>query len=141
MYRFERLVVWQKSIALCGEVYRISAAFPKEELYGLTSQLRRAAVSIPTNIAEGTGDPLDKEFVRFLRYALRSEHEVASLLKLAVELRFLTESRSLELLESVQEIGKMLQALIRKLQSADELHDGVALDIGDDLHTLLTTDD
>ena len=141
MYRFQKLTVWQKSIVFCGEIYRVTARFPKEEQYGITAQLRRAAVSIPTNIAEGTGDPSDSEFIRFLRYALRSEHEVASLLLLSSELGLLGEEDGVRLVESLREVGKMLQGLIRKLHLTSEVKEAGEIDIAADLEILLTTDD
>src|SRR5215207_3430172 len=78
-FRFEKLTVWQSSRRLAGEIYSVTKAFPKDELFGLTSQIRRAAVSVTANIAEGSGRNSDVDFAHFLELAYGSAMEVASL--------------------------------------------------------------
>ena len=81
---YRDLVVWQKSMELTKKIYTITKDFPKEEVYGLTSQIRRSAVSIPSNIAEGKGRNSDKEFVRFLQISLGSLYELQTQFELAL---------------------------------------------------------
>lgn len=83
MYRFEKLKVWEKAMEFCELVYEKSRNFPKEEMYGLTSQLRRSAASAPLNIAEGSACKTKKEFTQYLTVALRSRYETATIIKLA----------------------------------------------------------
>jgi four helix bundle protein len=103
--------VWQKAIRLTEKVYRFSAHFPKEEIYGLTSQIRRCAVSVPSNIAEGRGRGGDKEFVRFLQIALGSLYELQTQLELAKMLGYGDENVE-KLIELTVELEKMLNSLI-----------------------------
>lgn len=114
-YRFERLLVWQKAMDFSEKVYAATRQFPKDEVYGLTSQIRRAATSIPLNIAEGSACKTRKEFIQFLYIALRSQYEVVTTIRLAKRLGYLpeTESNSLEL--DVAEVGRLLQGLINSL--------------------------
>lgn len=100
----------------CQTVYDQTRDFPKEEIYGITSQLRRASTSIPLNIAEGSGCKTKKEFIQFLYIALRSQYEVVTIIKLASRLEYLNASINKELEEEIAEIGKMIQALINSLQ-------------------------
>ncbi|MDX1582039.1 MAG: four helix bundle protein [Thermoanaerobaculia bacterium] len=142
MYRFERLLVWQKSVEACQAVYELSASFPREERFGLTSQLRRAVVSIPTNIAEGTGDESDTEFVRFLRYALRSQHEAASLIKVSVSLGFVTPKECERAEETLASTGRLLHRLKRSLDQPQELRESpLEHDLDHDLKIFLRLDD
>jgi four helix bundle protein len=116
MYRFEKLEVWQKAMDFCKIVYGTSKSFPKSEIYGLTSQLRRAATSIPLNIAEGSACGTQKEFVQFLTIALRSHYETVTIIKLAFSLEFLNKP-DYEFLElKLAEIGRLLQGLINSLK-------------------------
>jgi four helix bundle protein len=115
MYRFEKLRVWQKAMEFCELVYEKSKTFPKEEIYGLTSQFRRAATSIPLNIAEGSACRTKKEFVQFLTIALRSQYEIVTIIELAKRLRFLDGTDHQLLVERAAEVGKLLQALINSL--------------------------
>lgn len=112
---FRELTVWQKSMQLATAIYRLTQGFPREELYGLASQLRRAAVSIPSNIAEGQGRSGVGEYRHFLWIARGSNFEIQTQLEIAKNLKMgdaklLKESESLS-----QEIGKMLYALLEKL--------------------------
>lgn len=115
MYRFEKLRVWQKAMEFCELVYEKSKNFPKEEIYGLTSQFRRVATSIPLNIAEGSACRTKKGFVQFLTIALRSQYEVVTIIELAKRLIFLADTDCQLLEERAGEVGKLLQALINSL--------------------------
>ena len=108
------LDVWQESMRLAREVYRVTATFPKEELYGLVSQMRRAAVSVPSNIAEGAARASTKEFAQFLYTASGSLSELETQLLLAKELGWITEGEVFELVEKVR---MMIFGLIRQLKS------------------------
>ena len=113
MNYFKELKVWQKAIDLVTETYRKSGVFPKEELYGLTSQLRRSAVSIPSNIAEGCGRKTNKDFANFLGVALGSAFEFETQLIICKNLEFISESEFAGLEKEIHHI----QNMIIKLQS------------------------
>jgi four helix bundle protein len=104
--------VWEKSHELTLMVYRASAKFPKEEIYGLTSQMRRSSASIPTNIAEGSGRSTDADFQRFLQIALGSASELQYQLLLAKDLDYLAQGQYDQMATSVIEVKKMLAAFI-----------------------------
>ena len=108
------LDVWNAAMELAGQIYTLTAQFPKEELYGLTSQTRRCAVSIPSNIAEGAARNSRKEFVRFLHIALGSVAELETQLILAKNMGFLSETSSFDRIEKVR---MMLSGLIRFLKT------------------------
>ena len=114
-YRFEKLIVWQKSMDFCVNVYDKTKLFPKEEVYGLTSQIKRATTSIPLNIAEGSACKTLKEFMQFLYIALRSQYEVVTIIKLATRLQYFDNVTQQELELDIAEIGRLLQALIHSL--------------------------
>ena len=107
----EKLDVWKKSIDFVVAVYKATDGFPKEEKFGLTSQLRRAAVSIPANIREGAGRRSDREFAYFLSNSQGSASEVDTELLIAHRLAFLQESEYSNLRSSLDEIGRMLTGL------------------------------
>lgn len=109
----ESLIVWKKATDFCLDIYRLTKKFPKEELYGLTSQMRRGAVSVPSNIAEGKRRGGDKEFQRFLRIAFGSGAELETQLLIAFRLEYTEEKEYLQLRESLSEIMRLLNALIR----------------------------
>ncbi|MBI5125669.1 MAG: four helix bundle protein [Planctomycetes bacterium] len=119
-YGFEKLIVWQKSMELCEYVYKVTHNFPKEELFGLTSQLKRASYSIPLNIAEGSASKSRKEFKRFLTIALGSQYECITLLKLSIRLNFLSEDDYSELFKKCDEVGRLLNALIKSQRKTSE---------------------
>lgn len=106
------LTVWQKSRKLVRTIYTLSRNFPREEIFGLTNQIRRAAISIPSNIAEGYNRHSDKEFTHFLKIAKGSAGEVDTQLILSVDLEYLQESEIQEALALNQEILRMLGTLI-----------------------------
>ena len=109
----KELNVWKKSMQLVTLIYQYTKTFPKEELYGLASQMRRAAVSIPSNIAEGYGRISDKELLHFLYIALGSSSELETQIIIANNLTFLAEAEHKQLLELNEEIIRMLTSLIK----------------------------
>jgi len=112
---YRELIVWQKAMDLTVRVYEITKAFPHEEIYGLTSQLRRAAVSIPSNIAEGQGRHTTADFIRFLGIAYGSLQETETQLTLATRLGYIQESQEAQLLEQCAEVGKLINGLTHSL--------------------------
>jgi four helix bundle protein len=111
---YRNLVAWQKSMDLAEAIYRETAEFPLEERYGLTSQMRRAAVSIPSNIAEGQGRrSSDDEFVRYLQIALGSLCELETQMELALRLKLLTEKQAAALRPAADEVGRIMNGLLR----------------------------
>ena len=115
---FHDLRVWQEAMNLTEEIYRVTIDFPKHELYGLTSQMRRAAVSVPSNIAEGKGHRSDPEFVRFLFHARGSLLELQTQLLIAKRLQYLSEEKAEELVRCGDGIGRGLNALINRFRPA-----------------------
>ncbi|WP_273004886.1 four helix bundle protein [Leeuwenhoekiella blandensis] len=115
MHNFQELKIWQKSMDITEQTYRLSAEFPKEEKYGLTSQIRRSAVSIPSNIAEGAGRNTDGEFKNFLGIASGSSNELYTQLILAQRLGLISEDEQLSnILKELEEVQKMNYTLIKK---------------------------
>jgi four helix bundle protein len=112
---YQELVGWQKSMALVADIYRHTQHFPKDEAYGLTSQIRRAAVSIPSNIAEGQGRLTSAEFKQFLGHARGSVFEVETQLLIARDLGYLSDEAVQAMLERVQEVGRILSGLLSSL--------------------------
>lgn len=117
MQDFRKLLVWQKSHAMALSVYRVTTPFPEPERYGLTSQMRRAAFSIPSNIAEGCGRAGRVELRQYLHVSLGSASELDYFLLLARDLQFLTSRQHDELKARIHEIKLMLAGLIRKITS------------------------
>ncbi len=109
---YQDLKVWQRSMELVAAIYERTSAFPKSELYGLTSQIRRASVSVPSNIAEGQGRRSPKEFCQFLRHAKGSLMEVETQVMIAIRLSYMNAASGETLLKMSAEIGKMLNGLI-----------------------------
>jgi len=115
--------VWHKAHDLVIKVYKVTKSFPREEVYGLTSQIRRAAASIPTNIAEGCGRGSTKELKQFLRISMGSASEVEYQILLSYELRYMDSETYENLNSDIQEIKKMLSSYIVKAQkSSPEKH-------------------
>ena len=112
---YKELIVWQKAMDLVEETYFVVKRLPKEELYALSDQMRRAAVSIPSNIAEGQVRNSTKEFVNFLSIARGSNAELQTQLLICVKLRYLKENDIAKALGLSEEVGKMLQTIIQKL--------------------------
>ena len=115
-FKFENLKVWQKALDLCDEIDKLTKTFPKEELFILTSQIKRAADSVSLNIAEGSTGQSNAEFVRFLRYALRSDIEVVGCLHIARRRKYITEQNFLALYGSCEEVLVMINGLIKSLK-------------------------
>ena len=115
------LIVWQKAMDLVVAVYRATETFPKTETYGLTSQIRRAVTSIPANIAEGQGRRLSKEFIYFLANARGSLWELDTHLESATRLGFLNLDTHLELQSQLDEVGRMLNGLMRSVSNSANL--------------------
>ncbi len=113
---YEDLEVWQKAMDLVTLVYRLTKGFPKEEVYGLTSQLRRAAVSVPSNIAEGQSRRSTKEFLNYLSMARGSLSEVETQAEIARRLEYIKEEEKLQLKELTRTVGRLLNGLIRSLE-------------------------
>lgn len=119
MKDFRNIKAWDKAHVLTLQVYKITESFPKEELYGLTSQIRRAAASIPTNIAEGCGRGSNIELRRFLEIAMGSAGEVEYQLLLAHDLKYIDDEKYSLLNSSVIEIKRMIATYIRKIKETN----------------------
>lgn len=115
LQHYRELIVWQKAISLVESVYRATNDFPKTEIYGLTSQVRRAAVSVPSNIAEGQGRSTTRDFLHFLSMAQGSLMEVETQITIAERLGYLKKQQEATLLESTAEIGRLLNGLCNSL--------------------------
>ena len=118
---YRDLVVWQKAMEVAKQVYLLVKGLPKEEIYALSDQMRRAAVSIPSNIAEGNARNSDKEYAQFLSIARGSKAELETQLLLCKEIGYLTQTEIQPLLVLLKEIGKMISVMIRKLQNSSLL--------------------
>ena len=114
---FKELKVWQKSYKLCTEVYKTTKKFPNEEKFSLTSQMRRAAISVPSNIAEGYGRRTIPDYVRCLYIAYGSNCELETQILLSGDLNYLNEENKSLLLEKNKEVERMLMALIKSLEN------------------------
>ena len=117
MKDFRQLKVWEKSHLLALAIYKITEEFPKEELYGLTSQIHRASMSIPTNIAEGCGRNTDADFARFLQMSMGSASETEYRLILARDLEFLAKDSYEKLHTDVEEVKRMHASLLKTLRT------------------------
>ena len=115
-HNFKELKVWQKTRVLIKKIYEVSAKLPSREKYGLSSQIQRAAVSIASNIAEGSGRGSDKEFIYFLNIARASSFELETQVILLNDLDYINTSEVEEILNSIEEIQKMLFGFISKLK-------------------------
>ncbi len=118
MQDFKKLQVWINAHALTLRVYEATASFPKDELYGLTNQMRRAAVSIPANIAEGCGRSSNAELLRFLHISMGSASEVEYYLILAHDLKFLDERLCAQLEQELLQLKRMLNSFMQKVKSS-----------------------
>lgn len=117
MKDFRQLKIWERSHQLVLAIYKATKAFPKEELYGLTSQIRRSSMSVPTNIAEGCGRNTDADFARFLQIAMGSASETEYQLILAHDLGFLPNDSYEKLHADVEEIKRMLVSFLKTVRT------------------------
>ena len=120
MREFQTLEVWKKGHKLVLSLYKVTAEFPKEEQYGLTSQIRRAGVSVPANIAEGCGHQSEPEFARYLQLAAASTTELQYHIILARDLSYLKPEHYKELADTIEELKKMLSTFIKRVRSRIE---------------------
>lgn len=106
-HKFKELEIWKRSRLFCSKIYEVTSAFPDSEKFGLANQLRRASVSIPSNIAEGSSRHSSKDFVRFITIAIGSAYEIETQLLIAFDLNFITKEELNQLSEELSEIVKM----------------------------------
>jgi len=118
MVDYRNYKVWQRSHKVVLNIYSMTKTYPKSEQFGLVSQMNRAAVSVPTNIAEGCGRETQKELIRFLYISSGSAHVLDYLLLVSKELGFIKDAKANELIKEIDEIKKMLAALIRTIQKS-----------------------
>ena len=119
MQDFTKLKVWQKAHRFTINLYKISSIFPSEEKFGLTNQIRRASVSIESNLAEGAGRNSNKDFSRFLDIAQGSAFEVKCQILIARDLGYLDNSKSELLMDKINEVSRMITSLNQKLRTKD----------------------
>lgn len=112
---YKDLIVWQKAVELVSEVYEVTASFPRDEIYGLTNQLRRSAVSVPSNIAEGQGRATKGEFIQFLCHARGPLFELETQVLIAGKLGYLKSDQESMLLDKVTEVACILNGLLTSL--------------------------
>ena len=117
---YRDFTVWQKSMDLATEIYRVVKLLPKAETYALSDQMRRSAVSIPSNIAEGQGRNSKREFINFLGFASGSHRELETQLQLCVKVGYMTEEEIFSAMNLCEEVGKMLSTLRKKLKDSLE---------------------
>ena len=116
MASYRELIVWQKAMELVEEVYRLSKLLPREETYALSDQMRRAVVSVPSNIAEGHGRNYEKEFLRFLSIAQGSRAELDTQIEICIRLKYIDEEQVVAAQNLSNEVGKMLRKMIQNLK-------------------------
>jgi four helix bundle protein len=119
---YQDLSVWQKSVQLVTDIYSLTKQFAAEERFGIISQLNRAAISIPTNVAEGWGREMSKNYIQFLRIARGSVMEVHTLLIISRNLNFMSEDESKSYVAKTEEAGKTLQGLIRSIREKNNFN-------------------
>lgn len=117
MRDFKKLQVWEKSHDLTLRIYELTAQFPREEIYGLTNQIRRACASVPTNIAEGCGRETPADFARFLQIAMGSASETEYLILLARDLKYIDANQYVALADTIVRVKKMLTSLLKILRA------------------------
>lgn len=113
---YRNLIVWQKSVALVTDIYTLTKSFPQEEKFGIVSQLNRASVSIPSNIAEGWGRESSKNYLQFLRISRGSLMETETLLEISKNLNYINDSEFKVISDNIEEVSKILQGLIKSIQ-------------------------
>lgn len=115
MKSYKELIVWQKSVLFCTEIYKTTKEFPKDELYGIVSQMRRSSIAIPSNIAEGYCRGHRMEYIQFLRIAYSSGAELETQLLISCNIQYLSKEQYTDLILRLEEIMKMLNKLISSL--------------------------
>ena len=115
MHDYKKLKIWKESVDFSVQIYKLTATFPKEEIYGLTNQLRRASVSVPSNIAEGSKRSTKKDFKHFLTIAHGSGAEVETQLLISKELNFINEKKYSELVAKLDEIMRMIAVFSKSI--------------------------
>jgi four helix bundle protein len=115
MHDYKKLKIWEESVRFAVEVYEATSTFPKEEMYGLVSQLRRASVSVPSNIAEGSKRSTKKDFKSFLVIAHGSGAEIETQLLISKELKLISEKKYLQLITKLDEIMRMIPSFIKSI--------------------------
>jgi four helix bundle protein len=118
---YQELTVWQKAMDLAELVYTATDGFPQKEMFGLTNQIRRAGVSVPSNIAEGQGRRSVRDFVRFLGISNGSLQELETQVMIATRLTYMSEQRCSEVIERSSEVGRLINGLIKSLNRQDEI--------------------
>ena len=116
MNTFRDLLIWQKSMNLVTEIYQVTNSFPKEEVYGITSQIRRSSISIPSNIAEGYGRNGNNDYLRFLNISISSLFEMQTQLEISFNLKYINEIQFNKINEDSKEVERMLSSFIRKIK-------------------------
>ncbi len=116
MSNYRNLIVWQKAMTLVTNIYQITNSFPREEAFGLTAQIRRSAVSVPSNIAEGYGRSSDSELARFLNITAGSLYELQTQLEIARNIKYINEDDFNALYSATREVEVMLVSLINKVK-------------------------
>ncbi len=119
MSNFRNLQIWQKSMTLTTNIYVATKKFPKEEIFALTSQIRRSSISIPSNIAEGFGRDSNKEYLRFLNISIASLFELQTQLEIGKNIEYLTEVEFNKIYEDTRELERMLVSFIKKIKERD----------------------
>lgn len=112
---YKDLIVWQKSLILIKLVYKATESFPRDEIWALTSQIKRSSISVASNIAEGSAKRSTREFIRFLNISYGSLAELEAQLLISVELKFISQENVKPLIDLANEIGRMINGLIRSL--------------------------
>lgn len=118
MATYRDLLIWQKSMTMVTEIYSLTKKFPREEVYGLTSQIRRSSISIPSNIAEGYGREGNKDYLKFLNIATASLFEMQTQLEIAFNLGFVNEIQFNKTYQNSREIERMISAFSRKIKES-----------------------
>ena len=117
-HNFKELKIWKMAMSLTKEIYLVTKSFPKEEIYGLTNQIRRSAVSVPSNIAEGCGRNTDKQLAHFLNISMGSLCELETQIIISTELEYLDQERSIEILKNIDEIERMTNGFRSKIETS-----------------------
>lgn len=117
MHNFRELKIWQVAIELVKDIYHLTKSFPQEEKFGLISQIQRSAISIPSNIAEGSGRGSDKDFIRFLDIAVGSAFELETQLIISAEIKYTNQTEIHNILDNLKNLQNMFHGLRVKLKS------------------------